>query len=84
MDDPVDDCGDGHRVKEDLRPGRERQIRRHYQAPPLVALADEAEQQVGADLVEGRVSKLVEDDDAESAELVELALEAALLLRLDG
>ena len=33
-------------------PARERQIRRHHQAPALVALADEPEQQVGASLVE--------------------------------
>ena len=48
------------RVEEDLGPARERQIRRHHQAPALVAPADEAEQQVGAGLVERNVAELVD------------------------
>ena len=44
---------------------RERQIRRHHEAPALVALADEAEQQVGALLVERHVAY-----DARAADLI--------------
>ena len=58
--DPVDDRGGRRRVEEDLGPARERQIRRHHQAPAFVALADEPEQQVGAGLVERNVAKLVD------------------------
>ena len=57
--DPVDDRGGGRRVEEDFGPARERQIRRHHEATALVALADEAEEQVGAGLVERDVSQLV-------------------------
>ena len=60
-------------VEEDFRPARERQIRRHDQAPALVALADEAEQQIGAGLVERDIAELVEYHDVEAGELVELA-----------
>ena len=41
----------------------ERQVRRHHQAAALVALADEAEQQVGTGLVEWNVAQFVADDD---------------------
>ena len=54
-----------------LGPAGERQIGRHDQAPALVAAADEAEQQVGAGLVERHVAELVEDDDIEAGEVVE-------------
>ncbi len=47
-------------VEEDLGPACERQIRRHHEAAALVALADEAEQQVGADLVERHISQFVD------------------------
>ena len=55
VNDPVDGRGGGRRVEEDLRPARAGQIGRHHETPALVALADEAEQQVGAGLVERQV-----------------------------
>ena len=66
-----------------LGPAGERQIGRHDQAPALVAAADEAEQQVGAGLVERHVAELVEDDDIEAGELVEFPGQPPLLLRFD-
>ena len=58
--DPVDDRGGGRRVEEDFGPARKRQIRRHHEAAALVALADEAEEQVGAGFVERDVSQFVQ------------------------
>ena len=59
VDNPVDDRGGGRRVEEDLGPARERQVCRHDEAAALVTLADEAEQQVGAGLVERNVAQFV-------------------------
>ena len=81
--DAVDDGGGGRGIEEDLRPAGKRQIGRHHQAAALVALAHEAEQQVGAGLVERHVAELVENDDVEAGELVELAGQPPLLLRFD-
>ena len=81
--DAVDDRRGRRRVEEDLGPARERQISRHHQAPALVAPADEAEQQVGAGLVERNVAELVQNNDVEAVELGELAGQPALLLRFD-
>ena len=50
VDDPVHDRSGGHRIEEDLGPACGRQVRRHHEAVALVALADEAEQQVGGTL----------------------------------
>ena len=83
VDDAIDDRGGGRRVEEDLGPTGERQVRRHHQAAALVALADEAEQQVGTGLVEWNVAQFVADDDVKAGELVELASQPALLLRFD-
>ena len=69
--DAVDDGRGGGRIQEHLGPAGERQIGRHDQAPALVAAADEAEQQVGAGLVERHVAELVNDDHVEAGEVVE-------------
>ena len=81
--DAVDDGRGGGRIQEHLGPAGERQIGRHDQAPALVAAADEAEQQVGAGLVERHVAALVDDDHVEAGELVEFPGQPPLLLRLD-
>ena len=60
--DAVDDGRGGGRIQEHLGPAGERQSGRHDQAPALVAAADEAEQQVGAGLVERHVAERVNDD----------------------
>ena len=61
----------------------ERQIGCDDEAPALVAAADEAEQQVGAGLVERHVAELVDDDHVEAGELVEFPGQPPLLLRFD-
>ena len=50
--DPVDDRSGGRGIEKHVGPASERQIRGHHEAAALVALTDEAEQQVGAGLVE--------------------------------
>ena len=50
--DPLDDRSGGRGIEKHLGPASERQIRGHHKAAALVALTDEAEQQVGAGLVE--------------------------------
>ena len=81
--DAVDDGRGGGRIQEHLGPAGERQIRRDDEAPALVAAADEAEQEVGAGLVERHVAELVDDDHVEAGELVEFPGQPPLLLRFD-
>ena len=69
--DPVDDGGGGRGIEKHLGPASERQIRGHHEAAALVALTDEAEQQVGAGLVERHVAD-VRKDQAETSVLFEL------------
>ena len=83
MHDAVDDGRGGGRIQEHLGPAGERQIRRDDEAPALVAAADEAEQEVGAGLVERLVAELVDDDHVETGELVEFPGQPPLLLRFD-
>ncbi len=62
MHDPVYHRGDHLVVREDLAPPAELEVRRHYEAPPLVALVRDLVEELGAAAVYRQVPELVEDD----------------------
>jgi hypothetical protein len=64
MQKPVEQRG-GERgvVVEDFRPGFERPIGAHQDGAALVALGDDLEQQVGAELIDREVADFVHDDE---------------------
>src|SRR5436190_12480266 len=62
MQDPVEDRGRNDAVAEDLAPAAEALVARENHRAPLVAAADELEEQVGAGAIERQVADLVDDE----------------------
>ena len=69
-----DGGGEGGVVVEDLGPFLEHAIGRDHGRAALVSLADDLEEQVGADLIDGQVPQLVQDEDRRLKVLIELGL----------
>src|SRR5450755_381170 len=82
MDEAVDHRGRGDFVAEDLAPGAERLVRGDDQARAFIAAADEHEHQVRGLGIERDVADLVADQQWDPLELVELAIEPAVALRV--
>ena len=68
---------------EHLGPGLERQVGGDDQAEAFVGAADDLEEQLGADLGEGDVAELVQDEQLATFELGEEPLRGPLLPRLE-
>ena len=83
MREAVDEGGHGHRIAEDLRPGREGLARADDDRGALVPRADQREEQRRRLGVEGDVADLVDDDERDAADALEVLVEAlnAQLLR---
>src|SRR5215468_6862423 len=76
MEDAIEDCGrQGAVVVKDLRPVFVGAISRDHHRGTLVALADDLEQQVGAVLVDGQVTELVDNKDGGLDVAVKFAFE---------
>ena len=76
VQEPVEDGrGHGGVVIEDFRPVLVHAIRRDRDGTSLVALADDLEQQVGADLVDGVITELVEDQQSGAEVAGEIVIE---------
>src|SRR5512135_3501582 len=65
---------------EDLAPLAERQVARHQQAPPLVAVGEDPEQQLDPAPAHRHVAQLVTDQQVGPIELAEEPIERVLLL----
>src|SRR5213594_1282521 len=61
MQDPVEDRGRNNPVAEDLTPAAEALVGREDHRAPLVAAADELEEEVGADAIDRQVADFVDD-----------------------
>src|SRR5215472_5521134 len=82
VQDPVEDGG-GQRavIIEDLRPVLVGAVGGDHHRRALVALADDLEEQIGAELVDGQVAELVDDEQAGLEITADLALEPPSGLR---
>ena len=75
--------GRGHAFAlEDLAPLAERQVAREQQAGPLIAIREDLEQQLRPGPAERQVAQLIADQQVQSVELAQEAIELVLLLGL--
>ena len=75
VDEPIDHGRHGHRVTEDLGPGAEGLVRTHDHRAPLVAGADEREEERCRLGVEGDVADLVDHEQGDARQAFELLVE---------
>ena len=78
MEDPVQDGGGNHAVAKDLAPAAKALVGRQDDRAALVAAADELEEEVGADPVDGQVADLVDEEQARHGVQLETLLEPPL------
>src|SRR5437867_6514345 len=78
MQDPVEDRGRDDAVSEDLAPAAEALVAREDHRAPLVAAADELEEEVGAGAIDGQVADLVHDQQPRHGVDLEALIEPVL------
>ncbi len=77
VDEPVDHGGRDGGVAEDLAPAAEGFVAGDVEAGPLVAAADQLEEQVGGLGLEGDVADLVDDEERVATQAEQLVVEPA-------
>src|SRR5216110_2458878 len=78
MQNPVEDRGRDDAVSEDLAPAAEALVAREDHRAPLVAAADELEEEVGAGAIDGQVADLVHDQQPRHGVDLEALIEPVL------
>src|ERR1035438_10576908 len=82
MEEPIQDSrGEGGVIVEDASPLFEGFVGGQHDGAALVALADDLEKQIGAMLVDGQVTELIQDQEPGPEVLLQIVFEGASFVR---